>query len=164
MRLARAATFLGWMAAVLDWSVEQPLSQDGDTYRGTLRSAEREIGVELHPVGTAIDGSVRTAGSLVRVDVAAVQPSATTRVRVTRQADHLLGTADWNGGQVVRRAARLDVFEEMPFLAEALDRTGKDRWFEAALDKAEELVADLAAADLAGRSPGAGGASLGAGA
>ena len=163
MRLARAASFVGWMAAVLDWDVSQPIALDGDTYRGMLKSGKREIGVELRPVGTALDGSVRTAGSLVRVDVMAQHPRATTRVHVTRQADHLLGTADWNGAQVVRRAARLDVFDEMPFLAEALDRSGHDRWFERALDSAVALVSDLAAADEAAHA-GSVSTGLGAGA
>ena len=149
MRLARGAVFLGWMAAVLRWEVVKPIAPDGDTYRGLLKSGKREISVELRPVSTALDGSVRTAGSLVRVDVLAEHPRATTRVRVTRQADHLLGTADWNGAQVVRRAARLDVFDEMPFLADALDRSGRDRWFERALDRTMDLARDLAVDDEA---------------
>ena len=62
---------------------------------------------------------------------------------MTRQSDHLLGTADWNGAQVARRAARQEVFEEMPFLAEALDRTGRDRVFEASLARAVKLTASL---------------------
>ncbi len=66
----------------------------------------------------------------MRAELEAVKPRSSLRVRVTRQSDHLLGTADWNGAQVARRAARLEAFEEMPFLAEALDRTGHDRVFE----------------------------------
>lgn len=163
VRIARAASFIGWMAAVLDWDVAKPIAPDGDTYRGVVKSGKREIAIELRPVGTALDGSVRTAGSLVRVDVMAQHPRATTRIHVTRQADHLLGTADWKGAQVVRRAARLDVFDEMPFLAEALDRSGHDRWFERALDRAVDLVQDLATSDEAAHAlPGT--ADLGAGA
>jgi glucose-6-phosphate dehydrogenase assembly protein OpcA len=156
-RLARAASFVGWMAAVLGWSVTHPLVADGETYRGTLRHGRRDIEVELRPVATALDGSVRTAGSLVRVEVTSSHPRATTRVRVTRQADHLLATADWNGAQVARRAARLDVFDEMPFLAEALDRSGHDRWFEGALEKAVDLMATLAAQASAAPATAAGG-------
>ncbi len=89
-------------------------------------------------------------------------PRATTRVHVTRQADHLLGTADWNGAQVARRAARLDVFDEMPFLAEALDHTGRDRAFEGALDRAVKLVGGLAGAEPGRAVAVAGGAASGA--
>ena len=39
--------------------------------------------------------------------------------------------------------ARLEAFDEMPFLAEALDRTGHDRVFEAAVDRAVKLTAAL---------------------
>jgi glucose-6-phosphate dehydrogenase assembly protein OpcA len=164
MRLARAITFVGWMAAVLDWDVDQPLEMDGDAYRGSLRAGKRQIDVELRPVSTMLDGIVRTPGSLVRVDVTATHPRATTRVRVTRQADHLLAMADWNGAQVARQVARLDVFDEMPFLAEALDRSGHDKWFERALDRSVDMVSSLAAADAAvGRAPGQR-QSLGAGA
>jgi glucose-6-phosphate dehydrogenase assembly protein OpcA len=164
MRLARAITFVGWMAGMLDWNVERPLELDGDVYRGSLRSGRREIEVELRPVSTMLDGTVRTAGSLVRVDVTATHPTATTRVRVTRQADHLLATADWNGAQVARQVARLDVFDEMPFLAEALDRSGHDKWFERSLDRSVEMVSSLVEADNAvARTPGRG-QSLGAGA
>lgn len=163
MRIARAASFVGWLAAVMDWQVAKPLALEGDSYIGLLKADDREISVELRPVATALDGSVRTSGSLVRVDVTAQHARATTRVRVTRQADHLLGTADWNGAQVARRAARLDVFDEMPFLAEALDRSGHDRWFERALDRAVDLLRDLAAAEEAA-PPGVRSAGLGAGA
>ncbi len=52
-------------------------------------------------------------------------------------------TADWNGAQVARRPARLEAFDETPFLAEALDRTGHDRVFEAAVDRAVRLTATL---------------------
>jgi glucose-6-phosphate dehydrogenase assembly protein OpcA len=145
MRIARAVEFVGWMSAVLGWEVVKPMALEGETYRAQVRSGKREIAVELHPVVTGLDGTVRTAGSLVRVDVMSQHPRATTRVHVTRQEDHLLGTADWNGAQVARRAARLDVFDEMPFLAEALDRSGKDRWFERSLDHIVDLVHDLAA-------------------
>ena len=144
----------------MKWEVANPIRLDGDTYRGLVKAGSREINVEIRPVGATLDGNARTAGSIVRVDVMAQHPKATTRVRVTRQADHLLGTADWNGAQVVRRAARLDVFDEMPFLAEALDRSGHDKWFEKALDKACELLQDLAAEDeSAHATPGSAGLS-----
>ena len=113
-----------------------------------MRSGKREIPVEFRPVSTTIDGPVRAAGSLVRVELEAGRARSALRVRVTRQSDHLLGTADWNGAQVARRAARLEAFDEMPFLAEALDRTGHDRVFERALDRAVRLMHPDAEAEL----------------
>jgi hypothetical protein len=61
-------------------------------------------------------------------------------VNVTRQADHLLATATWNGASVTRRASKLDAFDEVPFLAESLDRTSHERIFAIALDKAIALL------------------------
>jgi hypothetical protein len=62
------------------------------------------------------------------------------RARVTRHADHLLATADWQGAQVARRAGRLEPFGDAPYVAEALDRSGADRIFEAALISAARLA------------------------
>ena len=144
VRLNRAALFAGWLAAMLDWKVLKPLALEADgVYRGLLRTGKREITLEIRPVSAPAGGSLRTAGSLVRAEVDAGRARSALRVRVTRQSDHLLGTADWNGAQVARRAARLEAFEEMPFLAEALDRTGRDRVFERALDRAVKLTAAL---------------------
>lgn len=143
-RLTRAALFIGWLGAMLDMQVEQPLQQLEDgSYTGVLRSGRRPIQVELRPVGVTIDGPVRGTGSLVRVDLEAVRPRTALRVRITRQSDHLLATADWNGAPVARRPARLEAFDETPFLAEALDRTGHDPVFELALDRAVHLTASL---------------------
>lgn len=143
-RLTRAALFVGWLAAMLDWHVEQPLQQDAEgSYQGILRSGRRQIPVELRPVGSTIDGPVRGTGSLVRVDLEASRVRTLLRVRVTRQSDHLLATADWNGAPVVRRPAPLEAFDETPFLAEALDRTGHDPVFELALARAVRLTAAL---------------------
>lgn len=148
IRLSRAALFAGWLCAMLDWKVVKPLSIDPDgVFRGQLRSGKRELPVEIRPVGAPAGGALRTAGSLVRAEVEAGRARSMLRVRVTRQSDHLLGTADWNGAQVARRAARLEPFEEMPFLAEALDRTGRDRVFEAAVDRAVKLTANLLPGD-----------------
>jgi glucose-6-phosphate dehydrogenase assembly protein OpcA len=157
VRLARAATFAGWLAAMLEWSVAEPMTPDGDSFRGAFRVGKREIPVEFRPVTAGIDGSIRSAGSLVRVELESSHARATTRVRVTRQSDHLLATADWNAAQVARRAARLDPFDEMPFLAEALDRTGHDRTFEKALDRGVKLMAAMSAPESS-RAAGAAGA------
>jgi glucose-6-phosphate dehydrogenase assembly protein OpcA len=143
-RLTRAALFVGWLGAMLDWQVLRPMELQPDgIYRGTVRSGRREIPVEFRPVAATIDGPVRGVGSLVRVDLEAVKPRFSMRVRVTRQSDHLLATADWNGAQVARRPARLEAFDETPFLGEALDRTGHDRVFEAAVDRAVKLTVAL---------------------
>lgn len=157
VRLNRGALFIGWLAAMLDWRVTTPLElgEDG-IYRGLLRAGKRDIPVEIRPIIAAAGGSLRTAGSLVRAEVEAGRARSALRVRVTRQSDHLLGTADWNGAQVARRAARLEAFEEMPFLAEALDRTGHDRVFERAVDRAVKLTAALVPA---GEPPTGGAAS-----
>ena len=122
-----------------------------------MRSGRREIPIEFRPVAANIDGPVRGVGSLVRVDLEAVKPRSSMRVRITRQSDHLLATADWNGAQVARRPARLEAFDETPFLGEALDRTGHDRVFEAAVDRAVKLTAALVPgsdAALADAAPG----------
>ena len=76
----------------------------------------------------------------MRVDIEAERPRSLVRARITRQADHLLATADWNGAQVTRRAGRLEPFDETPFIAEALERPGMDRIFEAALIRAVRFV------------------------
>jgi glucose-6-phosphate dehydrogenase assembly protein OpcA len=141
LRLSKALFYLGWLASRLGWEVSRPLARDADDdyLRGAFRRGRREIAVELRPVRTTLDGQ-RAAGSLVRVDLEAVRPRATVRARITRQADHLLATADWNGAQVSRRAGRLEPFDETPFIAEALDSAGLDRIFEGALIRAVRLV------------------------
>jgi glucose-6-phosphate dehydrogenase assembly protein OpcA len=144
IRLNRAVLFAGWVATMLDWKVTKPLELGTDgIYHGAFRTGKRDIPIEIRPVSAPAGGTLRTAGSLVRAEVDAGRTRSTLRVRVTRQSDHLLGTADWNGAQVARRAARQEVFEEMPFLAEALDRTGRDRVFEASLARAVKLTASL---------------------
>ena len=95
---------------------------DAGYLHGAFRRGRREITVELRPVRTTLDGTQRAAGSLVRVDIEATRPRATVRARITRQADHLLATADWNGALVSRRAGRLEPFDETPFIAKALER------------------------------------------
>ena len=85
---------------------------------------------------TALTEPTLTAGSLVRVDIESSRPAPAVRARITRQRDHLLATADWNGAQVVRRAGQLEPFSETPFIAEALDRPGLDRIFERSLLRA----------------------------
>ena len=143
MRLSKAAFYLGWLASRLGWDIARPLArndQEDDILRGVFRRGRREIAVELRSVRTTLDGSQRAAGSLVKVDIETARPKATVRARITRQADHLLATADWNGAPVARRAGRLEPFDETPFVAEALQRPGLDRVFEQALIRAVRLV------------------------
>jgi glucose-6-phosphate dehydrogenase assembly protein OpcA len=143
-RLARAVLFVGWLMAMLRYSVVKPLAhRSGEGWAATLRSGKREIEVSVNPVAVEYSGAVRSPGSLVRAELVAARPGTRTAVRVTRQADHLLATADWNGGLVARRATRLEPFGEMPYLAEALDRTGTDRVFGLALAKSLDLVGDI---------------------
>jgi glucose-6-phosphate dehydrogenase assembly protein OpcA len=145
-RLARALLFVGWLMAMLRLTVVAPLEhRPGVGWVATLRAGKREIGVEIHTVEVEYSGAVRSAGSIVRAELVSERPGTRTAVRVTRQADHLLATADWNGGQVARRATRLEPFDEMPYLAEALDRTAHDRVFDRALAKAIALLGDVAA-------------------
>jgi glucose-6-phosphate dehydrogenase assembly protein OpcA len=138
-RMSKAAFYCGWLASRLGWEVKDPLTRveggDGEMV-GAFRDRRREIKVEIRPVRATLDGSQRAAGSLVRVDVEAERPRAIVRARITRQADHLLATADWNGAQVTRRAGQLEPFDETPFIAEALERPGLDRIFEGALIRA----------------------------
>lgn len=143
LRVSKAAFYLGWLASRLGWEVARPLTRDKndeDYLHGAFRKGRREISIELRPVRATLDGGQRAAGSLVRVDLEASRPRATVRARITRQADHLLATADWNGAQVSRRAGRLEPFDETPFIAEALDSAGLDRIFDNALIRAVRLV------------------------
>jgi glucose-6-phosphate dehydrogenase assembly protein OpcA len=141
VRLTKAAFFAGWLAAMLNWEVDRPLEaadggvgEDGSMV-GTLRRGRRAIEVELRTVRAAAGPRIG-AGSLVRVEVTAKSARNNVVARITRQADHLLATADWNGAQVWRRAGQLEGFDETPFIAEALERPGLDPIFELALSRA----------------------------
>ncbi|HSH22319.1 MAG TPA: glucose-6-phosphate dehydrogenase assembly protein OpcA, partial [Candidatus Caenarcaniphilales bacterium] len=141
-RLAKAAYLCGWLAAMLGWEVGRPLQRptsENETATGSFRRGRREIRVEIRPVRATLDGSLRAAGSLVRVELETGRPRSTVRARITRQHDHLLATADWNGAQVTRRAGRLEPFDETPFVAEALERPGLDQIFERSLVRAVRL-------------------------
>ncbi|MEA2676857.1 MAG: hypothetical protein QOJ81_998 [Chloroflexota bacterium] len=143
LRVSRAAFYLGWLAARLGWETARPLAPRGgesDELHGAFRLGRKEIAVEIHGVRATLDGAQRAPGSLVRVDIEAARPKAQIRARVTRQSDHLLATADWNGASVARRAGRLEAFDETPFIAEALERPGLDRAFEQALIRAVRLL------------------------
>jgi glucose-6-phosphate dehydrogenase assembly protein OpcA len=143
VRLSRAVLFVGWLMSRLRLQVVEPLHQaDGESWMGRVRAGRRTIEVEIRPVEVEFSGAVRAAGSVVRAELEAYRAEADTHVNVTRQADHLLATAVWNGASVTRRASKLDDFDEAPYLAEALDRTGHDRLFAQALEKAVALIGD----------------------
>ncbi|MEA2026615.1 MAG: glucose-6-phosphate dehydrogenase assembly protein OpcA [Chloroflexota bacterium] len=143
VRLARAVLFVGWLMARLRLQVVKTLHlADDDTWTATVRSGKRSIGIEIRPVEVEYSGAVRGAGSVVRAELQAHRAEAHTQVNVTRQADHLLATADWNGASVIRRAMPLERFEEAPYLAGSLDHTGHERLFAQALEKAVELIGD----------------------
>lgn len=141
IRLARAFLFVGWLMAQLRLGALGPLTEQPDgTWRATLRSGRREVAVLVRPVDVEYSGAARSAGSLVRAELEATRPEAHIVVNITRQADHLLATAAWNGASVARHASRLDAFDEVPFLAESLDRTSHERIFGQAVQKAVTLL------------------------
>jgi glucose-6-phosphate dehydrogenase assembly protein OpcA len=137
-RVSKAVAYAGWLAGMLGWEVHKPLevSVQGQRMQGSFVHKRKAVTVEIRAIRAGLASSIQGAGSLVRVELELSRGKATTRARVTRQADHLLATAEWNGAQVSRRAGRLEPFEETPFLAEALDNTARDRVFELALDRA----------------------------
>jgi glucose-6-phosphate dehydrogenase assembly protein OpcA len=143
-RLSRAVLFVGWLMSRLRLRVVEPLQARPDgTWAAKVRTGKRIIDVEIRPVEVGFSGAVRSAGSVVRVELEARRPDAHTQVNVTRQADHLLATADWNGASVTRRATQLEPFDEAPYLADSLDRTGHDRFFAQALEKSVALIGDM---------------------
>jgi glucose-6-phosphate dehydrogenase assembly protein OpcA len=150
-RLTKAAYLCGWLAAMLGWEVGMPLHPvgtessagssasgvaDASSFVGTFRRGRQEIKVELRGLRATLDPATRSAGSVMRVEIEASRAKTAVRARITRQRDHLLATADWNGAQVLRRAGQLEEFAETPFVAEALERPGLDRIFERALLRA----------------------------
>jgi glucose-6-phosphate dehydrogenase assembly protein OpcA len=143
VRLSRAVLFVGWLMSRLRLSVvEQLHANEDESWSAKVRSRGRAIDIEIRPVQVEYSGAVRAAGSVVRAELEAERAEAHTHVNVTRQADHLLATADWNGASVTRRASQLEAFDEVPYLAESLDRTGHDRLFAQAIEKAVALIGE----------------------
>jgi glucose-6-phosphate dehydrogenase assembly protein OpcA len=140
LRVTKAAWFAGWLAWMLGWELKEPLEtrRGSDAMTGTFRSGRHDVKVELRPVRSA-DG-VRSAGSLTRIELGLGRGQNDITARVTRQADHLLATATWNGAEVSRRAGQLEPFGEAPYLAEALHGSGTDPVFEGALARATRLL------------------------
>ncbi len=143
VRLSRAVLFVGWLMSRLRLQVAETLHQTEDgSWAGRVRSGKRSIAIQIRPVEVEFSGTARAAGSVVRAELEAHRAEADTHVNLTRQSDHLLATAVWNGASVARRARALEAFDEAPYLAESLDRTGHERLFAQALEKAAALVGD----------------------
>jgi glucose-6-phosphate dehydrogenase assembly protein OpcA len=142
LRVAKAACFAGWLAAALQLEVVRPLApkRNSDVLAGAWTDGRHEIPVEFRPLPAAGPVAAAANGSLQRVELELGRGRRLIRARVTRQADHLLATADWDGAGVARRAGSLEPFEEAPYLAEALDRLGRDRIFEESVTQAARLV------------------------
>lgn len=142
LRLSKPALYAGWLAAMLGWQVTAPLAarKGSDDLVGTLRGDRGDVRLEVRPVPAGSDRQLRTPGSLVRVELELGKRGHEVRARVTRQADHLLATADWSGAEVSRRVGRLEAFGEAPYVGEALDHGGQDRMLPRALTQAVALL------------------------
>ena len=142
LRISKAACFAGWLAAALHLDVSRPLQprRNSESLVGTWTDGHREIRVEFRPVVAPGSAGTPPNGSLQRVELELGRGRRVVRARVSRQADHLLATADWDGAEVVRRAGGLELFNEAPYVAESLNRLGHDRSFEEAIARAARLV------------------------
>ena len=142
MRLSKAACFAGWLASALRLDVARPLApkRNSETLAGAWTDGRREIAVEFRPVPTGGAVAAPANGSLQRVELELGRGRRVVRARVTRQSDHLLATADWDGAEVARRAGTLEPFDEAPYVAETLDRLGRDRMFEDSVARAARLL------------------------
>ncbi len=142
LRISKAACFAGWLAAALHLDVAQPLhpARNSESLVGTWTDGHREIRVEFRPVVASGEAGAPSSGSLQRIELELGRGRRVIRARVSRQADHLLATADWDGAEVVRRTGRLEAFDEAPYVAESLNRLGHDRSFEDSVARAARLV------------------------
>ncbi len=142
LRISKAASFAGWLAAALHLDVAKPVEarRNSESLVGTWTDGHREIRVEFRPVVPVGHVGPIANGSLQRVELELGRGRRLIRARVSRQADHLLATADWDGAEVARRAGRLEPFDEAPYVAESLNRLGHDRMFEESVVRAARLV------------------------
>ena len=143
LRVSKPLLFAGWLAGMLGWGPGDPLTakEQAGSLVGSWTHERRHVRLELRPVHALDALSLRSSGSLVRVELELGTARHPIRARVVRQPDHLLATADWNGAEVIRRAGRLEPFDEAPYVAEALDEVGHDRIFEQAVLGAARLLA-----------------------
>ncbi len=142
LRLSKAALFAGWLASALDLDVAHPLEpkRNSESLVGVWTDGHREIRVEFRPVPSVGQVASVANGSLQRVELELGRGRRQIRARVSRNADHLLATADWDGAEVARRAGRLEPFDEGPYVAESLNKLGHDRIFEESVARAARLV------------------------
>jgi glucose-6-phosphate dehydrogenase assembly protein OpcA len=142
LRPTWGALFAGWVGAALGWSVETPLAPGGDggTLAGAFHSGRGTIPVEIRPAAGSPDRDLHAPGSLLRVELKLGRRAHEVRARVTRQADHLLATADWQGAEVARRVGPLEAHGEAPYLAVALEHGGPDRMLGRAVALAARLL------------------------
>lgn len=142
LRLSKAGLFAGWLAGALRLEVARPLEpkRNSESLVGAWTDGHREIRVEFRPVTSPTQVGPIANGSLQRVELELGRGRREIRARVSRQSDHLLATADWDGAEVARRAGRLEPFDEAPYVADALDRFGHDRIFEDAVARSARLL------------------------
>ncbi len=142
LRLSKAALFAGWLATALDLGVAQPVEpkRDSESLVGAWTDGHREIRVEFRPVSSVGQVASVANGSLQRVELELGRGRRQIRARVSRHADHLLATADWDGAEVARRVGRLEPFGEGPYVGESLNKLGHDRIFEESVARAARLV------------------------
>lgn len=143
LRVSKPLLFAGWLASMLGWTPARPptLKEQTGSLIGSWTRGRQQIRLELRPVHALDALSLHSSGSLVRVELELGTSRHPIRARVVRQPDHLLATADWNGAEVIRRAGRLEPFDEAPYVAEVLDEVGHDRIFEQAVLGGARLLA-----------------------
>jgi glucose-6-phosphate dehydrogenase assembly protein OpcA len=142
VRLTRAALYLGWLASRLGWRVVTPLQAGrGGTLRGALTVDGARIAVEVVPEEVGDGRRPRTPGGLVRLELTANLGRQRAEVVVARADGHVGAEARIDGHLRATRAATLERHEDMPYLAAALEASGPDEIFQAALPVAAELLA-----------------------
>jgi glucose-6-phosphate dehydrogenase assembly protein OpcA len=142
LRMPRAALLAGWLEHAFGWTLrESPAARGGGESRfGTWSSGRHEVRLEIRPVSVEEPAGTRDAGSLRRVELELRRGHHVVRARVTRQADHLLATADWDGAEIARRVGRIERYEDVDYVAEALSQVGRDRLYEAAARRAARIA------------------------
>jgi glucose-6-phosphate dehydrogenase assembly protein OpcA len=141
VRISRAALYLGWLASRLGWRVETPLEDTGDGFVGRVTQRGRPVELAIVPEHVERDPQYRAPGGLVRVEAEAQRGSQRATMTVERRAQHLRAECRVGGDVWATRAGTLERFEDAPYLAAALEASGEDEGFTAALPVAASLVA-----------------------
>ncbi|MGH2407295.1 MAG: glucose-6-phosphate dehydrogenase assembly protein OpcA [Candidatus Limnocylindrales bacterium] len=142
LRPSKAALFAGWLAAVLGWRVDTPLTRSGpsEALSGAFREGRRRIGVEIGAAAESAHGRGVGPGSLMRVELDLAHRGDVLTARVSREGDHLLATAAAGGDEVARRAGRLEPSGEAAYLASVFQQAGQDRMLLRSLAHGVELL------------------------